>query len=175
MEATERWCSNHKLILSKEKTVALMLKGKFDRERRPRIPFLDTHLKFKDEVTYLGVLLTEGLSITAHAKYVANKAKIVMNNMAGVTKSNWGVGYRELLKIFRGAFVPVITYAASAWALKLNKAQIRIFKASQRKAATRCIRAYNTISEPAALVIAGMPNIMYTIEQAILRYQHKKG
>ena len=78
-----------------------------------------------------------------------------MNNMAAVAKANWGVGYKELAKIYRGAFVPVITYAAPAWANNLNKAQIKYITAAQRKAALRLIRGYSTISTPAALVIAG--------------------
>ena len=175
IKGAERWCSNHKLKLSKDKTVALMLKGKFDEERRPRIPLLGKNIKFKSEVRYLGILLTEGLGLTAHVKYIANKAKTTMNNMVSVVKANWGVGYRELHRIYRGAFEPVITYAPPAWANALNKQQVKIITSAQRKAAIRCVRAYNTISTPASLLLAGMLPLIYRIEQLTLRYMHKKG
>ena len=40
----------NKLTISKHKTVAIMLKGKFNTERRPRIQLQGEHLKFRDEV-----------------------------------------------------------------------------------------------------------------------------
>ena len=42
----ERWCSQHKMNLSADKTVGLMLKGNFNKERRPRIIIQGRAIKF---------------------------------------------------------------------------------------------------------------------------------
>ena len=174
MSTVERWCNEHKLYLSTEKTVGLMLKGKFDPERRPRIPILGKIIKFHNEVKYLGIILSERLFFTSDVKYIAGKARMAINNMSSVARANWGVGYKELIKIYKGTFIPIITYASPSWAKHLTKGQKGTLLAAQRTVAIRCFKGYRTTSLPASLVIAGMVKITDHIELTSIRYHHRK-
>lgn len=171
----EEWCNRHKLDISVDKTVGLLLKGNLDRERMPSIPLLGSRLKYTQEVRYLGIQIGKGLTFTNHVKNIAGKAKQTMNNMAAVARANWGVRNEALIKIYKGTFVPIVTYAAPVWARKLNQKEKGYLWAAQRWALIRCTRAYRTISTSAAPVLAGVQRITDLVELAILRYHHRKG
>ncbi|KAK9302500.1 hypothetical protein QLX08_005559 [Tetragonisca angustula] len=57
--------------------------------------------------------------------------------------------------LYRGIFVPIITYAAARWADKLNVHHKRKLRQAQRSALPRVTKAYRTISTEALCVIAG--------------------
>ena len=88
--------------------------------------------------------------------------------------SNWGVGYKKLIKIYKGTFSPIITYGFPAWSKHLTKEQTRTLLAAQRSVAIRCSKGYRTTSLPAFLVIARMVKITDHIELTRIRYHHKK-
>ena len=108
------------MLLSTNKTVALMLKGKFDIERPPIIRSQIDPLKFKSAVKYLGLLMDRNLKFHSHAKFVGEKAKLIMLKYTALCGLRWGVGNKEMNIIYRGSFVPIITYAAQAWVDELN-------------------------------------------------------
>jgi len=169
------WCTLHKLTISTDKTVAMMLKGKLDQERMPRITLLGTRLQYKNNIRYLGIQIGTNTTFTNHIKNISTKAKTTLNNMAAVARANWGVRHEALLQIYKGTFIPIITYAAPVWAGNLTKRDAGYLCAAQRWALIRCTRAYRTISTPAAPVLAGVQRITDNIETAILRYLYRKG
>ncbi|KAI4480231.1 hypothetical protein M0802_014277 [Mischocyttarus mexicanus] len=57
--------------------------------------------------------------------------------------------------IYKGVFVPVISYAAAGWADMINVHHTRRFKQAQRYALIRVTKAYRTFSTDALCIIAG--------------------
>ena len=68
------WCDRHKMMLSKEKTVGLMMKGHFSANRTPRIRFGVRSLKMVNHVKYLGVTFDTGMRITRHVGEITQRA-----------------------------------------------------------------------------------------------------
>ena len=61
-----------------------------------------------------------------------------------------------------------ITYAAGAWASRITKTDREKLASMQRAALIVTTRAYNTVSGPALLLIAGVPHIQQELERAQL-------
>ena len=62
------------------------------------------------------MLLQERLYTTRHAKAVSAKAKTLINGLAKVAKENWGLNRETIMTIYKGAILPMLTYATKAWA-----------------------------------------------------------
>lgn len=73
------WCSMHKLKLAAEKTVAMLVKGRLDRNRSPVVKIYEKKVKFMDETKYLGVILDDRLNFVSYAKYIRNKLVKIVN------------------------------------------------------------------------------------------------
>ncbi|XP_073979942.1 uncharacterized protein [Rhodnius prolixus] len=92
--------------------------------------------------------------------------QLEMVDQLKAAKVHWGLGSRALSVIYKGAFLPLITYAAPSWrsALGLRKNRQKL-KRVQRLFLLRLIKGYRTISFSAAGVIAGVMPICFQIEQ----------
>ncbi|KAI4474758.1 hypothetical protein M0802_015459 [Mischocyttarus mexicanus] len=148
------WCDNQKLVISAAKSHMILLKGYLDIKRPPTIPLGDRSLRMVAETKYLGVILGTRFNMTAHVNYISNKSKMVFSSLARVAKTNWGLGCKVMKTIYKGVFVPVITYAAAGWADKINVHHIRCLAQAQRFALIRTTKAYRTISSDALCVLA---------------------
>ena len=155
----ESWCDRHKMLLSTDKTVALMLKGKLDPERPPTIKTQAGTLKFKPAVKYLSLILDRGLKFHSHAKYVGDKAKLIMQKYAAICGLKWGVGNKEMTTIYRGSFIPIIAYAAEAWIDEFNDKTKRPIIGAHRCALIRITKAYRTTITEALEVLANIQPI----------------
>lgn len=75
-EALERmwdWGDRVKLEFSPTKTVGLVLKGKFDRNRQPILKVREQRIAMVETVKYLGVHITERLGFDEQVKKVHDK------------------------------------------------------------------------------------------------------
>ena len=94
------WCTQYKMTLSADKTVGLLLKGKLDKERPPKINIQNRPLRFHQSVKYLGVIIDTQTKFTSHSKYISDKAKNLMNKYAAKCGLKWGVPFREMATIY---------------------------------------------------------------------------
>jgi len=79
-------------------------------------------------VKYLGVLLDPRRSYWDHVVSVCQKSKSMYNRLRSLYSANWGMGRIAARTIYRGVFLPRITYVAEIWSegTKLIKSQKNI-------------------------------------------------
>ena len=68
IEVVKRWASVNKLVVSKEKTTVLMLKGLLNARRPPHIMCSGSGIRFAQTHKYLGVTLQAELKWDMHVK-----------------------------------------------------------------------------------------------------------
>lgn len=151
------WGRRAKLVFAAHKTTAIMLKGKFDRGRPPRLFLADTRVKFQDSMVHLGVSISSGLKFSTHIDYIAERALKSFMRVQQATRRAWGYRYPALLKIYKSTFESIITYAAPVWRQALSIGQnVRKLRSAQRTALLVVTRAYRTAPGCALPVIAGV-------------------
>lgn len=170
----EEWCHNRKLQLSSTKTEMILLKGILDKHRPPKITVGGLSLRFSDRVKYLGVFFGPRLSVGPHVSFVCSKGKNMFYKLSQVAHANWGIRYKELLYIYRGLFVPIITYAAAGWADRLTVQLRRKLLAAQRQVLIHVCKAYRTVSADALTTITGSPPVDLLLSERIAIYKLKK-
>ncbi|KAI4473346.1 hypothetical protein M0802_016170 [Mischocyttarus mexicanus] len=106
------------------------------------------------ETKYLGVVIGTRFNMSTHITYVSSKSKVIFSKLASVARSNWGLSTKTMKAIYKGVFVPIISYAAAGWADKINVHHKRRLTQAQRYALIRVIKAYRTISTDALCIIA---------------------
>ncbi|KAI4475453.1 hypothetical protein M0802_015151 [Mischocyttarus mexicanus] len=126
------------------------------------------------ETKYLGVIIGTRLNIAGHVAYVSSRSKLIFSQLSSVAKSKWGLSNKVMTTIYKGVFVPIITYAAASWADKINVHHRRRLKQAQRYALIRVTKAYRTISTDALCVIAGVTPIELQIEERKSMYLLRK-
>lgn len=168
------WTQLHKMTVSLQKTQALHLKGKLDANRPPILRFNNNPIKFVNTLKYLGIMIDRGYRMGSHTKFLAEKIKSVTHKFARIANKNWGVGYQSYMTIYKGALVPIITYAAPAWEDKVNAIQARNLTTAHRSALIMITKCYRTASTSAMEVLAGIPPIKFQFYLENLRYHIRK-
>ena len=88
--------------------------------------------------------------------------------LARSAKVYWGLVKGALDIIYKGAILPLLTYAAPVLSSALGKKyNVRRLRSVQRKFALRVIRGYRTISYHAATTLAGMVPIDLKIKELV--------
>lgn len=168
------WCSQHKLRISETKTEMLLIKGFLDIRRPPLVKVADKSLKMKPIVRYLGVYFGTRFNVAPHVNYIATKTRNMFNKLSQIAKARWGLNHRSMTVLYKGLFIPIITYAAAGWSDKLNVHHIRTLTAAQRHALLRVVKAYRTISNDALKVLAAaVPIELLLIERRAMYYARK--
>lgn len=172
MRRVSRWLHDHGLNLATEKTELVLL-------TRRQIPtdFLfqveTEQIRSQPSVTYLGVRLDTKLTFWEQIRHTTEKATKVtlalsrlMSNIGGPSS-----GKRKLLMSVTNS---ILLYGAEIWAdsLKIGKYRKQM-AAVQRCGALRITSAYRTVSEPAALVLAGVIPIDLLAQERKLVYHTK--
>jgi len=76
-------------------------------------------------VNYLGVCLDPRRSYWDHIMIISKKSKDMYGRLRRLRSANWGMGHLAARTIYRGVFLPRVTYAAEVWSsgTKLVKSQ----------------------------------------------------
>lgn len=170
-----QWCQKQKLQLSSNKSHMILLKGILDIRRPPIVPVGNKSLRMVAETKYLGMYIGTRLNITPHINYISSKGKEIFNKLASTAKATWGLNSKTMRTLYRGIFVPIITYAAAGWADKLNVHHKRKLRQAQRSALLRVTKAYRTISTETLCVIAGAVPIELAAKEKSSLYYLRKG
>ena len=107
-------------------------------------------------------------------KNVSDKAKKIMNKYASICGLKWGVGYKEMRTIYRGAFVPIISYAAHVWLYYTNSKSRQSIISAHRCALIRVNKSYRTTSTAALEVLAGIQPTINELYIEKLRYSIRR-
>lgn len=170
----ESWCQDHKLRLSPTKTEMVLLKGILDIRRPPTVKVGGTSLRFSENVRYLGVRFGQRLNIGAHVSFVCAKSKMLFYKLSQVSRKNWGIRYKDFLVIYKGLFIPIITYAASGWIDRLTVKLKNKILTTQRQVLIYVTKAYRTVSGDALLVLTGSPPMDLLLSERAALYNLKR-
>lgn len=157
LEAIDCWMASRGLELAHHKSEAVIL----SRRRAfvpPRLTVGGHQITIFNKIRYLGVILDKGLTFAAHVDSVAKKATQTAAALARLMPNIGGPGQWKR-KLLGSVVDSQLLYAAPVWINSItNVARTRAsLIRPQRSIALRTIRAYRTVSDEAALVLACTP------------------
>lgn len=76
------------MTFSPTKTQLLMLKGRFDKYRRPKIGMNDSTIKFVDSVRYLGVTIDQEMKFDTHVRDIVHRARKTFLSFLALSRVN---------------------------------------------------------------------------------------
>jgi hypothetical protein len=97
-------------------------------------------------------------------------------NISKSARINWGLKHEALKRIYKGAILPQLLYAAPVWIESIknecNKAKYVIV---QRLISLRITKAYRTISNEALCILTGLTPINFKAEEVVTLYNMATG
>ena len=169
------WCSERKLSLSAEKTTMMMVRGGLCASRPPTVQIGGCGITLQTTMKYLGVTFGAGMSVAPHARSTAAKAREMFGKLAGLAKAKWGLSHGTMEVLYKGLFVPAVTYGAVGWVDLATRKDWKALLAAQRQALLRVTRAYRTTSTEAMCVVAGQPPIDLLCQERAYRHKVRRG
>ena len=152
----EKWCSEHRLEISKEKS-ALMPMFTRNRDEYKRHPTtVAWGINVVSKMRYLGVMIDCKLDWFPHAQHLEIKLLRIRNSLVRCSKATWGMSYHNLLTIYKHAILPALMYASAAWSnTTTQRARSKLLQI-QRSYLIFITKAYKTVSSEALSAIAGI-------------------
>ncbi|KAH8361318.1 hypothetical protein KR084_003797 [Drosophila pseudotakahashii] len=148
------WLAGNGLALAEHKTEAVLISSRKIVEKAT-IRVGSTSIVTSDSIKYLGVLIDHRLSFKSHPAYAAAKASRSTASISRMMTNTRGPK-QHTRRIIATVATSTILYAASIWAEAMKSATYsRQCKAVYRRCALRITSSFCTVSEEAALVIAG--------------------
>lgn len=114
------------------------------------------------------------MKVGHHVSFVCSRSKTLFYRLSHVAKANWGIGNKKLITIYKGRFIPIVSYVAAGWVHKLNSHHTRKLIAAQRQVLIHVCKAYRTVSADALMVIAGVPPLDLLLSERVATYSLKK-
>ena len=120
---------------------------------------------------YLGIIIDNKFKFNEHINYITDRCTKLINALSKSARISWGLRHDALKKIYNGAILPQLLYAAPVWVecmkKQYNKAKyIRV----QRLINLRMAKAYRTISHEALCILTGILPINIRAEEAATLY-----
>jgi hypothetical protein len=156
LQLLNEWCKLHKLSVSASKTKAMLLKGRLNKERMPKLCLDNVKIKFVSEVRYLGIIIDNKMNFVAHVKQLREKLVGFTMAIRRVAKEEWGLKKKVLKILYRAVIIPIATYGAAFWWDKVAHSMVRRhLLAAQRAILLVLTRACRTTSTGAMQVVGG--------------------
>jgi hypothetical protein len=169
------WAVSSKLSFNPNKTKCILF-TKNIKYRNPDIYLQGNKLEICTSFKHLGVYLDRKLNWNTHCNYVKTKASNIINNLLVFAKNKFGLNGKALETIYKGAVLPIISYACSVWISSVDKLKtIKTLQSLQRQVALRITKAYRTVSNEALDVIANLTPIDLYLKKTAINYFIKKG
>lgn len=170
LERVSEWCLTHKLKISRSKTKAMLMKGKLNEQRMPILKIDGQNIGFVDQIKYLGIIVDRRMQFVLHAKYLRDKVTKFVMSIRRTARQEWGLKNEILNTLYRGVFLPIVTYGASVWSRRATNSHVRRhLDAAQRTMLLLLTKACRTTSTSAMQVIAGcLPLDLEVIRQSII-------
>lgn len=93
--------------------------------RKPVIKLSGENIQFCKENKYLGIIVDKNLNFIEHAKHLRKKIQKFAMALKRITKEEWGIKYHTTTILYKAVVVPIITYGATVWFDKVEKAMVR--------------------------------------------------
>ena len=124
-----------------DKTQTMLIKRKRKRRRTIRNnPILidNTHAKFTNKLKYLGITLTDKLTLTAHLKQILGRTTHVIKTLALLSRKNNLTSDKTRLYLYKALLRSSLTFAAP-FLLNLTNPQKQKLLKRERKALRICL------------------------------------
>ena len=96
MNVVCEWGANVDVCVIEGKTSVMLRKGSMSASRRTRVEMNGRVIKYVESVKYLGIWMSERMSLKVHLKYLQVKVTNVVGQMRQVLKNEWGVRKRAV-------------------------------------------------------------------------------
>ncbi|XP_037898339.1 uncharacterized protein LOC119643060, partial [Glossina fuscipes] len=169
----KRWLRSVDLELAEEKTEAVLISSRKKIEK-VTIQVGDTRIQSQEPIKYLGVMIDCRHSFQRYLQYTAEKAAKVAKSLTCLLLNLRGPRQARR-KLIADVVTATIMYGSSVW----NNAFVipsytRDIQAAYRLCALRVCAGYRTVSEDAALVIAGMMPIDLRGKEGLYRAEFRR-
>jgi len=169
--------SRYELEFSASKSQLLSIKGGLKPGYSVRFGTAPDAGKIESTATakYLGVILDPRRSYWDHIEAISKKSKDMYRHLRALRSANWGLNRTTARIIYRGVFLPRITYAAEAWkdGTKLVKSQ-KVLNSAQRAPLLAITSAYKTASTNCLAAVAGTLPLDLEVRQYVNRCELKQ-
>ncbi|KAF0696511.1 Retrovirus-related Pol polyprotein from type-1 retrotransposable element R1 [Aphis craccivora] len=166
----DNWMTRHGLELAHQKSEALMLTKRLA-YTRPRLSIGGHAIAIKQDIRYLVVRLDTKLTFASHVRNVAEKAIKSATALSRLMPNLGGLGQWRR-RLLASVVESQLLYAAPVWGnrVRASARTVTHLVRAQRLIALRVIRAYRTVSDKAALLLAGMlPADLFALERGRLK------
>jgi len=169
------WMDVHQLTISSSKSAAVMLTTKRGYVK-PVFKYKGTNIELKDSIRYLGIELSCVLGFRKHIEVTSDKATKTASALARLMP-NVGGPMPVKRKLLTSVVHSQLLYAAPIWhSALLYDRNKKTLASPQRKMALRVISAYCTVSNEAAMVVAGIvPIHILALERALMERSKSTG
>lgn len=144
MRILAEWADEVKMAISTQKSKLSILKGNIS--ARPLvIKYKDTRIAKVDSSPYLGIEIDTGLTFLPHVRKQGLKARNLLGKIGRMIKVSYGASTINLNFLYKTVFLPIMEYAYSTWAHKINNWAVKKnFKETQRQVLISTTGAYRT-------------------------------
>lgn len=146
------------LQVAAEKTEAIRFRRIGERRKKGNatITIENTRIKLGNTINYLGITVRDDWSIKDHLERTVNKAESVVNKLSKLMLNKKGPSEKKR-RLYQNITNSVLLYGAPVWVINKFSRLTKKVRALQRKVAIRVIRAYRTVSEEMAPMLARNP------------------
>lgn len=157
--AIEEFLGGRGLVLNTSKTELIIFDKRKAADRRcdpcPCLDIGETTVARRPSLTYLGVILDDGLTFEPHIRYIVQKGHRYLPIFLAICRNLYGYSTWARRIMVEGTIGSLLNYCSSVFWRKLQKQKIKnIIRPLQRQAAINAGKLYRSTSCDAALVIA---------------------
>lgn len=153
LEIIASWAKVNKLTLSNDKSEYMIFGSVM--KRNPRIRLNNKQLRRSWAFKYLGVYIDPKLSFIPHVNFLCKKVKPIFQALKRTLRCVFG--HPNLLSIYNGVVLPVVTYASEIWGHQADHSRIRRkLNEIQRSCLIAITRSYSTVSTEALCVVSNV-------------------
>ena len=97
-----------------------MLKGRFDRNRPPRVFYRGSRLQKVTRLTYLGVVVKENMHFPAHVEDLVGKVTKTFFAFSSLARESHGYSCAALRTLYERVAQPLLTYGCKFWGVEIR-------------------------------------------------------
>ena len=96
----EKWCTEHTIGISKEKSALIPMFTRNGDEYKRHPTTVAWGINVVSRMSYLGVILDRKLDWFPHSQHLEIKLLLIHNNLVRCSKATWGMSFYNLLTIY---------------------------------------------------------------------------
>jgi hypothetical protein len=117
-----KWAADNKIKFNEQKSKVMLITRRKRREKTDVTIYLNNSpLEQVNSIKYLGVILDSKLNFRQHLISTSKKSTTLIHTLSRSAKLNWGLQQGALNTIYKGAILPLLTYAAPVWIKAIEK------------------------------------------------------